>query len=244
MTSPVTCCVRPESMDALASRNRKHHLPASRLPATRRRRTDRKHPAARARIGRLVGCAAHRSRADSQSGRRSAAARYVGRELAPDRREATDVGGVPVPAGAKLLLLLASANHDPGRFPDPRTFRSLPRQRSRSHSILGWASTTVWAPRSRGVQVAIVLELLSARFPPPALAARLNAIRSRPNISFPRPDGIVARAGRRNEATVHRVCTRGGRHRRRHRRCCVVSPVVLHGSPDAGAVSTRWSPSD
>jgi cytochrome P450 len=34
-------------------------------------------------------------------------------------KEDTEVGGVPVPAGATVMLILASGNHDPARFPDP-----------------------------------------------------------------------------------------------------------------------------
>jgi cytochrome P450 len=34
-------------------------------------------------------------------------------------REPVTLGGTDVPAGAKVLLMLASANHDSHRFPDP-----------------------------------------------------------------------------------------------------------------------------
>ncbi|HEX3260279.1 MAG TPA: cytochrome P450, partial [Pseudonocardia sp.] len=35
---------------------------------------------------------------------------------------AGSIGGVEVPAQAKLMLMLAAADHDPGRFPDPDAF--------------------------------------------------------------------------------------------------------------------------
>lgn len=33
----------------------------------------------------------------------------------------TDVGGVTIPAGATVMLMLGAGNHDPARFPDPET---------------------------------------------------------------------------------------------------------------------------
>lgn len=51
-------------------------------------------------------------------------------------REVTTIGGTAVPAGAKLLLLLASANHDPARFPDPERFDPQ-RANARGHIAFG-----------------------------------------------------------------------------------------------------------
>jgi len=51
-------------------------------------------------------------------------------------RENTAVGGIDVPEGAKLLLLLASANHDPQRFPDPERFDPH-RSNARGHLAFG-----------------------------------------------------------------------------------------------------------
>ena len=54
--------------------------------------------------------------------------RYVTRD--------TEVGGVPVPAGSRALLLYAAANRDPDRFPDPDRV-DLDR---RSGDQLGWGT--------------------------------------------------------------------------------------------------------
>src|SRR5262249_19201731 len=34
----------------------------------------------------------------------------------------TEVAGVSIPAGSRILVLLAAGNRDPARFPDPNTF--------------------------------------------------------------------------------------------------------------------------
>ena len=38
------------------------------------------------------------------------------------RTEGLEVGGIPVPRGAEVLLLLGAANHDPARFTEPGDF--------------------------------------------------------------------------------------------------------------------------
>jgi hypothetical protein len=103
-------------------------------------------------------------------------------------REATDVGGVPVPAGAKLLLLLASANHDPGRFPDPERFDPY-RANARGHIAFGMGIHYCLGAALARLQVAIVLELLSARFPHLRLR-EAQRYTFAPNISFRGPTAL------------------------------------------------------
>jgi cytochrome P450 len=103
-------------------------------------------------------------------------------------REASDVGGVRVPAGAKLLLLLASANHDPARFPDPERFDPH-RANARAHIAFGMGIHYCLGAALARLQVAIVLELLAARFP--HLHVRDGQRYAfAPNISFRGPNAL------------------------------------------------------
>jgi cytochrome P450 len=103
-------------------------------------------------------------------------------------RVATQVGGVAVPAGAKMLLLLAAANHDPARFPDPERFDPL-RSNARAHLAFGMGIHYCLGAALARLEVAIVLELLVARFP----ALRLvpdQRYAFAPNISFRGPSAL------------------------------------------------------
>ena len=71
--------------------------------------------------------------ADPDRGRGAAAARHAGLRLeAARRRRRRAIGGVEVPEGANVLLLLGSANHDDTVFADPERDRPAARERSRS----------------------------------------------------------------------------------------------------------------
>jgi cytochrome P450 len=48
----------------------------------------------------------------------------------------TKVGGVPIPAGATVMLVLASGNHDPARFPDPEVL-DIRRKNAIEHLAFG-----------------------------------------------------------------------------------------------------------
>jgi len=100
-------------------------------------------------------------------------------------RDATTIGGTEVPAGAKLLLLLASANHDPARFPDPERFDPQ-RTNARGHIAFGMGIHYCLGAALARLQVAVVLELLSQRFPQLALAPDQPYVFS-PNIAFRGP---------------------------------------------------------
>ena len=102
-------------------------------------------------------------------------------------KEATEVGGVAVPAGAKLLLLLAAANHDPARFPDPERFDPQ-RANARGHIAFGIGIHYCLGAALARLQVAIVLELLAARFP--RLRLRAQPLTFAPNISFRGPSAL------------------------------------------------------
>lgn len=75
-----------------------------------------------------------------------------------------DIGGVAVPEGANLLLMLGSANRDPAKFPDPDTF-DIRRANAHRHLSLGYGPhICLGAPLAR-LEARIVLEEVSARLP-------------------------------------------------------------------------------
>ena len=75
-----------------------------------------------------------------------------------------DIGGVRVPAGANLLVLIASANHDPEVFPDPESL-DIHRANAKEHIAFGYgAHICLGAPLAR-LEVKVVLEEVSARLP-------------------------------------------------------------------------------
>ena len=102
-------------------------------------------------------------------------------------REAAAVGGVEVPAGAKLLLLLASANHDPQRFPEPERFDPR-RGNARAHIAFGMGIHYCLGAALARMQVAIVLELMTERFPHARILEQPYAFS--PNISFRGPAAL------------------------------------------------------
>jgi cytochrome P450 len=82
--------------------------------------------------------------------------------------EATQLGGVELPAGARLLLLFASANRDESVFEQAERF-DIHRPNASRH--LGFSHGThycVGAPLAR-LEARIVLELLTERLPNPRL---------------------------------------------------------------------------
>jgi cytochrome P450 len=79
-------------------------------------------------------------------------------------KQAVEVGHVPVPADARLLLLLASANRDPAIFADPDRF-DIRRSNAREHLSFGnGIHICLGAPLAR-LEARVVLEEVSRRFP-------------------------------------------------------------------------------
>jgi cytochrome P450 len=75
-----------------------------------------------------------------------------------------EIGSVRVPADAKLLLLLASANRDPAVFPDPDRF-DIRRSNAREHLSFGYGlHNCLGAPLAR-LQGRVVLEEVTRRLP-------------------------------------------------------------------------------
>jgi hypothetical protein len=100
-------------------------------------------------------------------------------------KEATEIGGVAIPAGANLLLMLGSANRDPDMFPNPDTL-DIRRGNAREHLSFGHgAHLCVGAPLAR-LQARVVLEEVSARLPSLELVPD-SRLAFAPNVSFRGP---------------------------------------------------------
>jgi cytochrome P450 len=81
-----------------------------------------------------------------------------------------EIGCVKVPAGANLLVLVASANHDPAVFPEPETL-DIHRPNAKEHIGFGYgAHICLGAPLAR-LEVRIMFEQILARFPDMEFAA-------------------------------------------------------------------------
>jgi hypothetical protein len=105
----------------------------------------------------------------------------------------TTIGGVDVPTSARLMLLLASANRDPDRFPDPDAF-DVTRADAGHHLSFGRGiHFCLGAPLAR-MQLRTVLELLTARAPDLELAAD-QTLSFPPNIAFRGPRQLWLQRG-------------------------------------------------
>jgi cytochrome P450 len=103
--------------------------------------------------------------------------------------QAVQIGGVPVPAGANLLLLMGSANRDPAVFADPDRF-DIHRPNAREHLSLGQGvHYCLGAPLAR-LEVRVVLEELSARLPSLRLVPG-QTLRFQPNTTFRGPLSLL-----------------------------------------------------
>lgn len=71
----------------------------------------------------------------------------------------TTIGGVPIPAGQRIVVSLSAANRDPKRWENPAEFR-MDRPRIKEHVAFGrGAHTCVGAPLARA-EVAVILDRL------------------------------------------------------------------------------------
>jgi cytochrome P450 len=103
--------------------------------------------------------------------------------------QAVEIGGVPVPADANLLLLLGSANRDPAVFEDPDRF-DIHRRNAKEHLSFGYGvHFCLGAPLAR-LEARVVLEKLSARLPSLRLVSGQTP-RFQPNTSFRGPLSLL-----------------------------------------------------
>lgn len=76
----------------------------------------------------------------------------------------TQIGGVEIPAGGRILMMLGSGNHDEEMFPNPSKF-DVERKNSKKHLGLGHgAHFCMGAPLAR-LEMKIMLEELTKRIP-------------------------------------------------------------------------------
>ncbi|MBL1067463.1 cytochrome P450 [Streptomyces sp. 7-21] len=79
-------------------------------------------------------------------------------------RKDTVIGGVRVPAGAKLLLMTASANHDDAVFDDPDAF-DIDRDNANRHLSFGFGPHICMGATLARLEMRIFLEELTRRLP-------------------------------------------------------------------------------
>jgi cytochrome P450 len=89
----------------------------------------------------------------------------------------TMVGGVPIPAGSKLLLAFAATNRDPQQFPNPDVF-DIRRQNAHQQLSFGWGMHFCLGAGLARIEAEIALRLLCERF------ADLRLVRDQ-ELSFP-----------------------------------------------------------
>jgi cytochrome P450 len=95
-------------------------------------------------------------------------------------RETMEIGGVRIPAGEPVLVALASADRDPGRFPAPDTFDI--RRATQGHLAFGHGTHyCLGAPLAR-LEGRIAVRTLLDRCPDLALAAAPTALTWRPGL--------------------------------------------------------------
>ena len=101
------------------------------------------------------------------------------------------IGGVDLPAGANLLLMLNAANRESAIFPKPNTI-DVSRANLKEHLAFGYGiHYCVGAPLAR-LEMAILFEELTGRFPTMSLAPD-QPINYIPNISFRGPTKLLVR---------------------------------------------------
>lgn len=103
------------------------------------------------------------------------------------------LGGVDVPAGAKLMLLLAAADRDPDRFDAPDVF-DVRRPDAARHLAFGKGIHFCLGAALARMQVRIVLELLT-RLAPDLTLVPGQELAFPPNISFRGPEQLLLQRG-------------------------------------------------
>jgi cytochrome P450 len=102
----------------------------------------------------------------------------------------TEIGGVPIPAGATVMLMFGAGNHDPERFPDPETL-DIRRKNAIEHLAFGknW-HFCLGAPLAR-FEIALVLgKLLEAM---PNMTAVEDQLTYNPVVLFRGPEKLLVR---------------------------------------------------
>jgi cytochrome P450 len=102
------------------------------------------------------------------------------------------VGGVELPAGAKLFLWLAAAGRDASVFPEPDAF-DLDRDNARRHLAFGRGIHYCLGANLGKLEAELAVEEVARRFPRLALVEG-QELTFHPNISFRGPQALWVRA--------------------------------------------------
>jgi len=118
--------------------------------------------------------------------------RYAGSVVAWRRQamEDTQINGTPIPQGAKLLIVTASANHDTGHFEAADSF-DIYRDNAVDHLTFGYGSHQCMGKNLARMEMRIFLEELARRLPHMELEEQ--AFTYLPNTSFRGPDHVWVR---------------------------------------------------
>jgi cytochrome P450 len=76
----------------------------------------------------------------------------------------TQIGGVPIPAGSTVMLMLAAANRDEDRYPDPDNYDIL-RETPRPHISFGQGAHACLGTHLARLEMRVALNLLLDRLP-------------------------------------------------------------------------------
>ncbi|MGV3712880.1 cytochrome P450 [Pseudolysinimonas sp.] len=116
--------------------------------------------------------------------------RYSGSILAWRRKALrdTEIGGVPIPEGSNILLVMGSANRDAEVFDDPDAF-DIHRDNARSHLSFGFGIHYCLGNQLAKLQDRIVIEELTTAVPSLRLANN-ESIEFGPNLSFRAPKSV------------------------------------------------------
>ena len=98
------------------------------------------------------------------------------------------VGGVNLPAGAKILVVMAAANRDPRHFPEPDTI-DVYRDNMTDHLTFGFGSHQCMGKNLARLELQVFLQELSRRFPDLRLAEQEFSYV--PNTSFRGPERLL-----------------------------------------------------
>ena len=105
----------------------------------------------------------------------------------------TEIGGVPIPAGSNVLLVMGSANRDESVFAEPDLF-DIARKNARSHLSFGFGIHYCLGNLLAKLQVRVVLEEITAKIPDLALVPS-QEIAFGDNLSFRAPTTVAVTWG-------------------------------------------------
>jgi cytochrome P450 len=103
---------------------------------------------------------------------------------------AVTLGGAELPAGAKLLIGLGSANHDDGHFRDGERF-DVRRENAKDQIAFSWGRHTCLGARLARMEMRVFLERITARLP--GLELVEQEFSYSPNTSHRGPEHVLVR---------------------------------------------------